>query len=135
MWYGVVGMALTVAALVGQREAWLILFLWVAWPIVRGLLLAIPRVFNNSRKKEEKEDIGIIEAEMLNVKWEDNSQRSALPRTTRPELPDPDVVEAEWKELPPPSTRWRQVLATGLFILGSLLFLAGAISFVLTLLR
>jgi hypothetical protein len=135
MWYGVTGIALAVAALLGQREAQVILVLWITWPIVKGLLLAIPKVFNNLRKKEEKEDIGAIEAEVVDV-WEDNSHRRALPRTTRPELPNPDVVEVEWKELLPPSApRWKQAVATGLFIAGSLLILAGAISFVLTLLR
>jgi hypothetical protein len=73
---------------------------------------------------------------MVDVEWEDNSQRRALPRSTRPELPDPDVVEVEWKELPAPSTpRWKTAIAAALAIVGGLLFLAGAISFVLTLLR
>jgi hypothetical protein len=132
--YGIIGISLAVAALVGQREAWVILALWVAWPIVKGLLLAIPKAFNNLRKrKEEKEEA--IEAEVVDV-WGDNSQRRSLPRTTRPELPDPDVVEVEWKELPaPPAPRWKTAIATALAIVGGLLFLAGAISFVLTLLR
>jgi hypothetical protein len=134
VWYGWLLGALAVAAILGQREAQVILFLWVAWPIVKGLLLAIPKAFNNLRKrKEEKEEA--IEAEVVDV-WEDNSQRRSLPRTTRPELPDPDVVEVEWKELPAPSTpRWKQAVAMGLAVVGGLLFLAGAISFLLTLLR
>jgi hypothetical protein len=135
MW-GVIGLALAVAALVGQREAWVILILWIAWPLVKGFLLSIPRVIESLRKrKEEKEDIEAIEAE-VDVEWEDNSRRKPLPRSTRPELPDPDVVEVEWKELPAPSTpRWKMAIATALAIVGGLLFLAGAISFVLTLLR
>jgi hypothetical protein len=45
-------------------------------------------------------------------------------------------VEAEWKELPAPSApRWKMAFATAIAILGGLLFLAGAISFLLTLLR
>ncbi len=134
VWYGWLLGALAVAAILGQREAQVILFLWVAWPIVKGLLLAIPKAFNNLRKrKEEKEEA--IEAEVVDV-WEDDSQRRSLPRTTRPELPDPDVVEVEWKELPAPSTpRWKQAVAIGLAVVGGLLFLVGAISFLLTLLR
>jgi len=135
MWYGL-GIALAVAALVGQREAWLILLLWIAWPVLKGLFLAIPKVFNNLRKRKgEDEDIEPIEAEVVN-EWEDNSQHRALPRSTRPELPDPDVVEVEWRRLPPPSApRWKTAIAAALAIVGGLLFLAGAISFVLTLLR
>jgi hypothetical protein len=134
VWYGWLLGALAVAAILSQREAQVILFLWVAWPIVKGLLLAIPKAFNNLRKrKEEKEEA--IEAE-VDVEWEDNSRRKSLPRTTRPELPDPDVVEVEWKGLPAPSTpRWKTAIATALAIVGGLLFLAGAISFVLTLFR
>jgi hypothetical protein len=136
VWYGWLLGALAVAAILGQREAQVILFLWVAWPIVKGLLLAIPKAFNNLQKrKEEKEDIEAIEAE-VDVEWEDNSRRKRLPRSTRPELPDPDVVEVEWKELPAPSTpRWKQAVAMGLAVVGGLLFLAGAISFLLTLFR
>jgi len=132
--YGILGIGLVVAALLGQREAQVILFLWITWPVLKGLFLAIPRVFNNLRKrKEEKEEA--IEAEVVNV-WEDNSQRRALPRATRPELPDPDVVEAEWKELPAPSApRWKQVVAMGLAVVGGLLFLIGFVGFLATLLR
>jgi hypothetical protein len=135
--YGLLGVSLLVAALLGQKEAQAILFLWIAWPIVRTLLLAIPKVIESLRKrKEEKEDIEAIEAEIVDVEWEDNSRRKRLPRSTRPELPDPDVVETEWRALPPPSApKWKQMVAMGLFVAGSLLFLAGAISFVLTLLR
>jgi phosphate/sulfate permease len=134
MWYGIMGTAIAVAALVGQKEAQVILFLWITWPILRRLFLAIPKAIESLRKKrKEKEEA--IEAEVVDV-WEDNSHRRALPRTTRPELPNPDVVEVEWKELLPPSApRWKQAVATGLFIAGSLLILAGAMSFVLTLLR
>ncbi len=63
VWYGWLLGALAVAAILGQREAQVILFLWVAWPIVKGLLLAIPKAFNNLQKrKEEKEEA--IEAEV-----------------------------------------------------------------------
>jgi hypothetical protein len=136
MWYGILGISLAAAALLGQREAQVILFLWITWPILRGIFLAIPKVIESLRKrKEKKEDIEAIEAEVVDV-WEDNSQRRSLPRATRPELPDPDVVEVEWKELPAPSAPgWRMVFATAIAILGGLLFLAGAISFLLTLLR
>jgi len=135
--YGLLGVSLLVAALLGQKEAQAILFLWVAWPIVRGLLLAIPKVVESLRKrKEEKEDIIEAEAEVMDVEWEDNSQRRSLPRTTRPELPDPDVVEAEWKELPAPSTpRWKMVFATAIALLGGLLFLIGFVGLLATLLR
>jgi hypothetical protein len=134
VWYGWLLGALAVAAILGQREAQVILFLWVTWPIVRGLLLAIPKAFNNLRKrKEEKEEA--IEAEVVDV-WEDNSQRRSLPRTTRPELPDPDVVEVEWKELPAPSTpRWKMAIATALAIVGGLLFLVGLLGALATLFR
>jgi hypothetical protein len=134
VWYGWLLGALAVAAILGQREAQVILFLWVAWPIVKGLLLAIPKAFNNLRKrKEEKEEA--IEAE-VDVEWEDNSRRKSLPRTTRPELPDPDMVEVEWKELPAPSApRWRMVFATVIAIVGGLLFLIGFVGFLATLLR
>jgi hypothetical protein len=132
-WYGFLAI-LGIAAILGQREAQAILFLWVAWPIVRGLLLAIPKAFNNLRKrKEEKEEA--IEAEVVDV-WEDNSQRRSLPRTTRPELPDPDVVEVEWRQLPAPSAPgWRMVFATAIAIIGGLLFLIGFVGFLATLLR
>jgi hypothetical protein len=134
--YGLLGVSLLVAALLGQKEAQAILFLWIAWPIVRTLLLAIPKVIESLRRR--KEDIGVeeVEAEIVDVEWEDNSRRRSLPRTTRPELPDPDVVETEWKELPPPSApRWKQAVAAVLFFLGSLISLAGALGFLLTLLR
>jgi hypothetical protein len=136
MYYGIIGMSLLVAALLGQREAQVILLLWITWPLLRGLFLAIPKVIESLRKrKEEKEDIEAIEAEVVDV-WEDNSQRRALRQTTRPELPDPDVVEAEFRELPAPSApRWRTALAAVVAILGGLLFLAGTISFLLTLIR
>lgn len=132
-WYGFLAI-LGIAAILGQREAQAILFLWVAWPIVRGLLLAIPKAFNNLRKrKEEKEEA--IEAEVVDV-WEDNSQRRSLPRTTRPELPDPDVVEVEWRQLTAPSAPgWRMVFATAIAIIGGLLFLIGFVGFLATLLR
>jgi hypothetical protein len=135
MWYGILGISLAAAALLGQREAQVILFLWITWPILKGLFLAIPKVIESLRKRKEEKDIEVIEAEAVGV-WEDNSQRRSLPRATRPELPDPDVVEVEWKELPAPSAPvWRRAVATGLAIVGGLLFLAGAIGFVLTLLR
>jgi hypothetical protein len=137
--YGLLGVSLAIAAILGQREAQAMLFLWIAWPMLRGLFLAIPKVIESLRKKKEEEGKEekkrVVEAE-VDVEWEDNSQRRALPRATRPELPDPDVVEVEWKELPPPSAPvWRRAVATGLAIGGLLLFLAGAIGFVLTLLR
>ncbi len=134
--YGILGVALTVAALVGQREAWVILLLWITWPMLRGLLLSLPKVIEGLRKKREKdEDIESIEA-VVDVEWEDNSQRRALPRSTRPELPDPDVVEVEWRQLPPPSApRWRTVLATVIALLGGLLFLIGFVGLLATLLR
>ena len=134
VWYGWLLGALAVAAILGQREAQVILFLWVAWPIVKGLLLAIPKAFNNLRKrKEEKEEA--IEAEVVDV-WEDDSQRRSLPRTTRPELPDPDVVEAEWRQLPAPSApRWKMVFAAAIALLGGLLFLIGFVGVLATLLR
>jgi len=134
MGYGILGMALAVAALLGQREAQVILLLWVTWPILRRLFLALSRATESPRK--QKEEVEKVEAEIVDIEWEDNSRRRSLPRTTRPELPDPDVVETEWRELPPPSApKWKQMVAMGLFVAGSLLFLAGAISFVLTLLR
>jgi len=135
MYWSLLGAAI-VAALLGQKEAQAILFLWIAWPIVKGLLLAIPKVFNNLRKRKEgKEDIEAIEAEVVDV-WEDNSQRRSLPRTTRPELPDPDVVEAEWRELPAPSAPgWRMVFATAIGIVGGLLFLIGFVGLLTTLFR
>jgi hypothetical protein len=134
--YGLLGVSLLVAALLGQKEAQAILFLWIAWPIVRTLLLAIPKVIESLRRR--KEDIGVeeVEAEIVDVEWEDNSQRRSLPRTTRPELPDPDMVEVEWKELPAPSApRWKQVVAMGLAVVGGLLFLIGFVGFLATLLR
>jgi hypothetical protein len=133
--YGLLGMSLLVAALLGQREAQAILVLWIAWPLVRGLLLSIPKVIESLRKRKEEGDIEAIEAEVVDV-WEDNSQRRSLPRTTRPELPDPDMVEVEWKELPAPSApRWKQAVAMGLVVVGSLLFLIGFVGFLATLLR
>jgi hypothetical protein len=136
VWYGWLLGALAVAAILGQREAQVILFLWVAWPILKGLFLALPKVIENLRKrKEEKEDIEAIEAEIVDVEWEDNSRRKPLPRSTRPELPDPDVVEVEWKELPAPAPGWRMVFATAIAILGGLPFLIGFVGFLATLLR
>ncbi len=135
MWY-VLGISLAVAALLGQREAQVILLLWITWPMLRGLLLSLPKVIESLRKrKEEKEDIEAIEAE-VDVEWEDNSRRKPLPRSTRPELPDPDVVEVEWKELPAPSTpRWKKAIATALAIVGGLLFLVGLLGALATLFR
>jgi hypothetical protein len=135
MWY-VLGISLAVAALLGQREAQVILLLWITWPMLRGLLLSLPKVIESLRKrKEEKEDIEAIEAE-VDVEWEDNSRRKPLPRSTRPELPDPDVVEVEWKELPAPSTpRWKMAIATALAIVGGLLFLVGLLGALATLFR
>lgn len=133
-WLGIVG----IAALLGQREARLILILWIAWPLLRAFFLTILKVIESLRKRKEEEDIEAIEAEVVDVVnvWEDNSQRQALPRTTRPELPDPDVVEAEWKELPAPSTpKWKLVVAATLAIVGGLLFFIGFLSFLATLLR
>ncbi len=134
--YGILGVALGMAALLGQREAQVILALWIAWPIVKGLLLTIPKVMESLRKKKEEEKREVIEAEMLDVEWEDNSQRRALPRSTRPELPDPDVVEVEWRQLPPPSApRWKMAIATALAIVGGLLFLIGLLGALATLFR
>jgi|GEM_PF-4019787 len=135
MWY-VLGISLAVAALLGQREAQVILLLWITWPMLRGLLLSLPKVIESLRKrKEEKEDIEAIEAE-VDVEWEDNSRRKPLPRSTRPELPNPDVVEVEWKELPAPSTpRWKMAIATALAIVGGLLFLVGLLGALATLFR
>jgi hypothetical protein len=135
-WYGFLAI-LGIAAILGQKEAQVILFLWITWPILRGLFLAIPKVVESLRKrKEEKEDIIEAEAEVVDVEWEDNSQRRSLPRSTRPELPDPDVVEAEWKELPAPSApRWKMAFATAIALLGGLLFLIGFVGLLATLLR
>jgi hypothetical protein len=134
--YGIIGISLVVAALLGQKEAQVILLLWITWPILRRFFLALPKVIEGPRKRKEDIEVEEVEAEMVDVEWEDNSQRWALPRSTRPELPDPDVVEVEWKELPPPSApRWKQAVAAVLFFLGSLIFLAGALGFLLTLLR
>ena len=136
MYYWLLGVSLVVAAILGQREAQAILVLWIAWPLVKGLLLSIPKVIESLRKRKEGIEVEEVEAEMVDVEWEDNSRRKRLPRSTRPELPDPDVVEVEWKELPPPSApRWKQAVAAVLFFLGSLIFLAGALGFLLTLLR
>jgi hypothetical protein len=134
--YGVLGMALMVAALLGQREAQVILFLWITWPILRVLLRSIPKAIEVLRKRE-KEDTEVVEAkvDVWDV-WEDNSHRRALPRSTRPELPDPDVVDTEWRALPAPSApRWKMVFATAIALLGGLLFLIGFVGFLTTLLR
>jgi len=134
--YGIIGISLVVAALLGQKEAQVILLLWITWPILRRIFLALPKVIESPRKRKEDIEVEEVEAEMVDVEWEDNSQRRGLPRSTRPELPDPDVVEVEWKELPPPSApRWKQAVAAVLFFLGSLIFLAGALGLLLTLLR
>ncbi len=133
--YGILGVALGMAALLGQREAQVILLLWITWPMLRGLLLSLPKVIESLRKrKEEKGEV--IEAEMLDVEWKDNSRRKPLPRSTRPELPDPDVVEVEWRQLPPPSApRWKMAIATALAIVGGLLFLIGLLGALATLFR
>ena len=134
--YGIIGISLVVAALLGQKEAQVILLLWITWPILRRIFLALPKVIESPRKRKEDIEVEEVEAEMVDVEWEDNSQRRGLPRSTRPELPDPDVVEVEWKELSPPSApRWKQAVAAVLFFLGSLIFLAGALGLLLTLLR
>ena len=113
--YGILGIGLAVAALLGQREAQVILFLWITWPILRGLFLAIPKVVESLRKrKEEKEDIIEAEAEVVDVEWEDNSQRRSLPRST---------------------SGWRMVFATALAIVGGLLFLVGLLGALATLFR
>jgi multisubunit Na+/H+ antiporter MnhG subunit len=134
--YGIIGISLGIAALLGQKEAQVILFLWITWPILRRLFLALSRATESPRKKkEEKGNIEAIEAEVVDV-WEDNSQRRSLPRTTRPELPDPDVVETEWRELPAPSApRWKTAIAAALAIVGGLLFFIGFLGVLATLLR
>jgi len=134
--YGIIGMSLVVAAILGQKEAQVILLLWITWPILRRIFLALPKVIESPRKRKENIEVEEVEAEIVDVEWEDNSQRRSLPRTTRPELPDPDVMEVEWKELPAPSApRWKQVMAMGLAVVGGLLFLIGVVGFLATLLR
>jgi hypothetical protein len=134
--YGIIGISLVVAALLGQKEAQVILLLWITWPILRRIFLALPKVIESPRKRKEDIEVEEVEAEMVDVEWEDNSQRRALPRSTRPELPDPDVVEVEWKELPAPSApRWKTAIAAALAIVGGLLFLIGFVGVLATLLR
>jgi hypothetical protein len=134
--YGIIGISLVVAALLGQKEAQVILLLWITWPILRRIFLALPKVIESPRKRKEDIEVEEVEAEMVDVEWEDNSQRRALPRSTRPELPDPDVVEVEWKELPAPSApRWKTAIAAALAIVGGLLFLIGLAGVLATLLR
>jgi hypothetical protein len=136
MYYWLLGVSLVVAAILGQREAQAILVLWIAWPLVKGLLLSIPKVIESLRKRKEGIEVEEVEAEIVDVEWEDNSQRRSLPRTTRPELPDPDVVEAEWRQLPAPSApRWKMVFAAAIALLGGLLFLIGFVGVLATLLR
>jgi len=106
---------LGIAALLGQREAWLILLLWIAWPILKLL----PKAFN-LRKKEAP-----IEGKVLEVQ--------GVSPSTRPALPDPDTVDVEWK--PVSTSKWRTAFAAVIAAIGGLLFLGGAISLVLTLLR
>ena len=136
MYYWLLGVSLVVAAILGQREAQAILVLWIAWPLVKGLLLSIPKVIESLRKRKEGIEVEEVEAEIVDVEWEDNSQRRSLPRTTRPELPDPDVVEAEWRKLPAPSApQWKMVFAAAIALLGGLLFLIGFVGVLATLLR
>lgn len=87
----------------GQKEALLFLIIWIAWPLLRQV---IQNLRDNSRREERKR------------------VRGKLPHSTRPALPDPDVVEVEFKELLPPSTpKWQKAVAYVFYAIG-LLFIA-----------
>lgn len=127
MWWSVPAI-LGLAALSGQKEALLLLIIWIAWPLLRQV---IQNLRDNSRREERKEDIEVVEGEIVYPEPLERV-RGELPHSTRPALPDPDVVEVEFKELPPPSTpKWQYVLyAIGLlsFIVGILVLIASVLS-------
>jgi len=117
MGYTIFGVALVMAALLGQKEAQVILLLWIAWPILKLL----PRAFNLRKKGATP---SVVKAEVVDVQ--------EAPRPTRPVLENPDTVDVAWKPVSTP--RWK-VFAAAVGLLGVLLFLGGALSLILTLLR
>lgn len=124
MWMIGVGI-LGLAALVGQKEAALLLVCWIIWPVIR-------QMFQKTKKEtgvEKGKKVEAVEAEIIHPHPPART-RGSLPRTTRPELPDPDVVDAEFRELPPPRPpKWRQVVGAGLFFLGLSLIALGTLGF------
>ncbi|MCX7946814.1 MAG: hypothetical protein N2557_07615 [Hydrogenophilus sp.] len=120
MWWTSVLAILGLAAFIGgQKEALLLLIIWIAWPLLRQV---IQNFRDNSRREEREEDIE-VEGEIVYPEPFERV-RGELPHSTRPALPDPDVVEVEFKELPPPSTpKWQKAVAYVFYAIG-LLFIA-----------
>lgn len=99
----------------GQKEALLLLIIWIAWPLLRQV---IQNLRDNSRREEREEDIEVVEGD-----------------STRPALPDPDVVEVEFKELLPPSTpKWQKAVAYAFYATGLLFIATGALVLIASLL-
>lgn len=119
--FGVLGLA---AVIGGQREAVLLLLLWIFWPLLRQV---IQNLRDNSRREEREEDIEVVEGEIVYPEPLERV-RGELPHSTRPALPDPDVVEVEFKELlPPPTPRWQKAVAHVFYAIGLFFLVAGAL--------
>lgn len=124
MWWTSVLAILGLAALLGQKEALLFLIIWIAWPLLRQV---IQNLRDNSRREERKEDIEVVEGEIVYPEPLERV-RGELPHSTRPALPDPDVVEVEFKELLPPSTpKWQKAVAYVFYAIGLLFIATGAL--------
>lgn len=108
----------------GQKEALLLLIIWIAWPLLRQV---IQNLRDNSRREEREEDIEVVEGEIVYPEPLERV-RGELPHSTRPALPDPDVVEVEFKELLPPSTpKWQKAVAYAFYATGLLFIATGAL--------
>lgn len=124
MWWTSVLAILGLAAFIGgQKEALLLLIIWIAWPLLRQV---IQNFRDNSRREEREEDIE-VEGEIVYPEPFERV-RGELPHSTRPALPDPDVVEVEFKELLPPSTpKWQKAVAYVFYAIGLSFLVAGAL--------
>lgn len=124
MWWTSVLAILGLAAFIGgQKEALLLLIIWIAWPLLRQV---IQNLRDNSRREEREEDIE-VEGEIVYPEPLERV-RGELPHSTRPALPDPDVVEVEFKELLPPSTpKWQKAVAYVFYAIGLFFIATGAL--------
>uniref|UniRef100_A0A7V4E5N4 Transmembrane protein n=1 Tax=Thermus tengchongensis TaxID=1214928 RepID=A0A7V4E5N4_9DEIN len=124
--FGVLGLA---AVISGQREAVLLLLLWITWPLLSQAIQNL-RSRDNSRREKEKEEVEEVEVVEGEIVYSEapRQARGELPHSTRPALPDPDVVEVEFKELLPPSTpKWQKAVAYVFYAIGLFFIATGAL--------
>lgn len=129
MWWTSVLAILGLAAFIGgQKEALLLLIIWIAWPLLR-------QVIQNLRDNSRREEREVVEGEIVYPEPLERV-RGELPHSTRPALPDPDVVEVEFKELLPPSTpKWQKAVAYVFYAIGLLFIATGALVLIASVLR